>query len=179
MKKIMLLCLLLLSLTACKTKENEKRSSPESQESSYSIRESTSTKTTLSATTTVDSSTEQLTKKTLTDPQEIYSALKGGWLTKEIDGNNVQWQATFTDDSAIIAPVSGVASTLNFKISSLDWDQDNQRLTIAVEAYTSAAERSPENDYFLAVHDIDFTNFSQMSIVSTTFANTDMTYFRK
>ncbi|MHC5229553.1 hypothetical protein ACYSNW_14910 [Enterococcus sp. LJL99] len=179
MKKIILICLLLVSVTACKKQKNEEATPTEQNKTSHSTNDSTSTKLTTSTATTVNSTTEQSTKEVMSDPKEIYSSLKGEWLSKEIDGNNVQWQAIFTADSATIGPLSGVENTLSFQITSLDWDSENQRLTIAVAAYDPNGTRSPENDYVLAVHDIDFTNFSQMTVFGTNFATTDMTYYRK
>ncbi|MGX7413162.1 hypothetical protein ACWOET_10910 [Enterococcus caccae] len=60
----------------------------------------------------------------------------------------------------------------------MNWNEQTQRLLITNEAYDPDGNRSPSNDYTLTVHDIDLTNFSQLSISGTTFATTDFTYHR-
>lgn len=189
MKKstLLIVALLLVTLSACGGKEKKESNKVELSKTSTEVK-TTNTKTleTANPVETISSSaiSETTTESTSTsensarDPQVIYNALMGDWLSIENDANGIPWSANFTSGYATMAPTQGVGSVLSIKMTSLNWDEQNQSLIIVNEAYDPDGNRVPNSDYTLTVHDIDLENFSQMSISGTTFATSNLTYHR-
>jgi hypothetical protein len=194
MKKSTLLmaALLLITLSACGGKKENKSEQPKTstQVVTTDTKAKTDATTTIETTNTIDvipssvdeeTSTETSTntqETTPKDPQTIYNALMGEWRSTENDANGIQWSASFTGETASIAPMSGVGGAFSIKLASLNWDEQNQSLLITNEVYDAEGNHVPDNDFTLTVHDIDLENFSQMSVSGTFFGPSDLTYHR-
>ena len=200
MKKSTLLmaALLLITLSACGGKKENKTG--QSKTSTQVVTTDTKAKTdatantdvtvTIETTDTIDVTPSSVDEETNTetstntqettpkDPQTIYNALMGEWRSTENDANGIQWSASFSGETASIAPMSGVGGAFSIKLAALNWDDQNQSLLITNEVYDAEGNHVPDNDFTLTVHDIDLENFSQMSVSGSFFGPSDLTYRR-
>lgn len=193
MKKSTLLMatLLLITLSACGGKKESKSEQPKTstQVVTTDTKAKTDATTTIETTNTIDVLPSSIEKETSTetsttaettpkDPQTIYNALMGEWRSTENDANGIQWSASFSGETASIAPMSGVGGAFSIKLAALNWDEQNQSLLITNEVYDAEGNHVPDNDFTLTVHDIDLENFSQMSVSGSFFGPSDLTYHR-